>query len=211
MIAIMSVSVENHFLVRALAPSRDLIRVKLTAGEHAFRQGDPVHSIFVVETGRIRLDRCLADGAVVSLFSAGVGETFAEAALSADHYHCDAIAAGPSVVVALPVAELRAHFRSDATAAMDLAMFFARQVRDARARLELRNVRPASQRIIAWLRAQYTGSSPQITLATTWSDVAGELGLTREALYRALARLERDGLILRSSGRVTLTRRFAAL
>jgi CRP-like cAMP-binding protein len=159
----------------------------LSRREYVFHQGDPVHSVYVVERGRVLLSRCQADGAVVTLFSARGGESFAEAALSSHHYHCDAVAAEDSIVVALPVAQLRRHFLADPASAMDLAMFFSRQVRDLRARLELRNVRSATDRTLQWLRAHASGNPQRLQLTGTWSELADELGLTREALYRALA------------------------
>jgi hypothetical protein len=48
------------------------------------------------------------------------------------------------------------------------------------------------------------GKAPSVALDRTWTEVAAELGLTREATYRALARLERDGRIVWEEGRVSL-------
>lgn len=204
MIVIMRNGVADHFLIKRLDdPEKPLARMTLAAGEHAFYQGDPVHSVFIVECGCVLLNRRLADGAAVTLFSARIGESFAEAALSSDLYHCDAVATVDSVVVALPVAQLRRRFLADAASAMELAMFFARQVRDARARLELRNIRSATGRLLDWLRRHAVGSPQRLELTSTWSELADELGLSREALYRALARLERDGSIARD-GRVVI-------
>jgi len=205
MILIMRSGVADHFLIKGIQNSTEPpTRKALAAGEYVFHQGDPVHSVYVVERGRVLLSRCQADGAVVTLFSARGGESFAEAALSSHHYHCDAVAAEDSIVVALPVAQLRRHFLADPASAMDLAMFFSRQVRDLRARLELRNVRSATDRTLQWLRAHASGNPQRLQLTGTWSELADELGLTREALYRALAKLERDGVIKRDKGVVNL-------
>jgi CRP/FNR family transcriptional regulator, dissimilatory nitrate respiration regulator len=43
-----------------------------------------------------------------------------------------------------------------------------------------------------------------VPLARSWTLVAEELGLTREAVYRALAKLERQALIRREPGWVCL-------
>ena len=64
----------------------------LAAGAHLFRQGDPVTSIFRVESGCVRLERTTATGAMVVLHTASAGETLAEAALFSDVYHCNAVA-----------------------------------------------------------------------------------------------------------------------
>ena len=46
-----------------------------------------------------------------------------------------------------------------------------------------------------------------VTLRGTLKDLAAELGLTHEALYRALAALERSGAIIRGKGKITLVRK----
>jgi CRP-like cAMP-binding protein len=205
MIRIMRIGVADHFLIKGLDdPSRPLVPIPLAAGDHAFRQGDPVHSVFIVARGRMLLNRCLADGSIATLYSAHANQSFAEASLSSEHYHCDAVAATDSVVVALPVAQLRRHFLADAASAMELAMFFARQVRDVRARLELRNVRSATARVFDWLRTNAVNGSQAVALSGTWSELADELGLSRETSYRALARLEREGSIQRDKTLVIL-------
>jgi DNA-binding IscR family transcriptional regulator len=43
-------------------------------------------------------------------------------------------------------------------------------------------------------------------LSGTLKDIAAELGLTHEVLYRTLAALERSGGIKRSRGKITLVR-----
>jgi DNA-binding IclR family transcriptional regulator len=69
---------------------------------------------------------------------------------------------------------------------------------------ELRSIPAAPERVIAWLRMRATGNPSSAALGQTWTEVAAELGLTREATYRALARLERDGRIVREESRVSL-------
>ena len=65
---------------------------EVRAGATLFRQGDAVTAIFEVETGRLRLVRHAIDGHPIVLHTARAGELFAEAALFAKAYHCDAVA-----------------------------------------------------------------------------------------------------------------------
>jgi hypothetical protein len=44
--------------------------VRLEAGETAFRQSDPVHALFRVKSGRVRLIRTLENGATLALHTA---------------------------------------------------------------------------------------------------------------------------------------------
>ena len=80
----------------------------------------------------------------------------------------------------------------------------ASQVRDLRTKLELRNIRSAKERVLAWLRLRTADDSPPASLNRSWTLIAEELGLTREAVYRALAVLERERRIERHDGGVTL-------
>ena len=73
----------------------------------------------------------------------------------------------------------------------------ARRTQDLRTRLEVRQIRSAPDRVLQFLRLRCDADgnwSPPGTLKQ-W---AQELGLTHEALYRALATLEREGRIQRA-------------
>jgi CRP/FNR family transcriptional regulator, dissimilatory nitrate respiration regulator len=121
-------------------------------------------------------------------------------------YHCDATADLPSTVAAFPKRELRAALRADADLAARFLALFARQVQELRARLELRNIRSARERVLAWLELVDSGPLAPPPDGRPLKDLAAELGLTPEALYRTLARLEREGAIVRA-GRVLGLRR----
>jgi CRP-like cAMP-binding protein len=136
------------------------------------------------------MSRILADGAVLILSVANAGESFAEASLSAIHYHCDAIVDTDSVALPLPKANVLTLMTTDSAQAVAFALALASQVRDLRTKLELRNVRSATERVLTWLRLQTSGDPPRALLKRSWTLVAEELGLTRGAVYRARAVLE---------------------
>jgi hypothetical protein len=92
----------------------------------------------------------------------------------------------------------------DAPIGVAFALTLASQVRDLRTKLELRNIRSAKERVLAWLRLYATGSPPRVMLNRSWTLIAEGLGLTREAVYRARAVLERERRIARHDGAVTL-------
>ena len=186
-------------------PDTMKVRVRcLDAGEVLFRQGRPVLALYRLRTGRIRLVRQLEDGAFVILHVARSGETFAEASVFAGAYHCDAVAEVASEVASVPKGDFLASLASDKRASLAYARLLAAQVRDLRARAELRGIRSAPERIVAWLRMRASGNPPIAVIDRTWTEIAAELDLTREAVYRALAALERDGRIVRHDGAVTL-------
>lgn len=197
-------------LIAALSPAR-VSRLHLAPGATVFRQGDPASAVFVVEAGRVRLTRVLADGMPLILHVADAGESFAEASLSATHYHCDAVAETDSIVLALPKRDLLALLTTNPAESIALALTLASQVRDLRTKLELRNIRSATERVFAWLRLHAIGDPLQVPLKRSWTLIAEELGLTREAVYRALAVPERQGRIKRVDGVVNLINTAAPL
>jgi CRP-like cAMP-binding protein len=174
------------------------------SGEALFRQGDPVAALYRLRGGRIRLARCLEDGVAVVLHVARAGETFAEASAFADAYHCDAVAEVPSDIEWVAKSDFLAALASNSAAGVAFTRLMAAQVRELRARAELRSIRSAPERVLAWLRMRASGNLPKVVLGQTWTEVAAEIGLTREAVYRAVAKLERDGSIIRGEGSLVL-------
>ena len=207
MVSNISVFSPDSLAARLLAalPQSRVIRHRVARGEAVFRQGDPAIAVFLVETGRIRLVRVLADGTSLILHVGVAGESFAEASLSAAEYHCDAVAETDAVVLALPKADLLSDLAADPAKCLALALALAAQVRDLRAKLELRNIRSATARVLAWLSLHASGSPPIVPIRHSWTQIADELGLAREAIYRALAVLERQKTVSRSPGQVCLT------
>jgi CRP/FNR family transcriptional regulator, dissimilatory nitrate respiration regulator len=93
---------------------------RLDAGEMLFTAGDTVRSLFVVETGQLRLLRHTEHGATMTLHVARAGEAFAEASLFSRTYHCDAAADVSSLVRAYPKRALLRALREDSEAALAL-------------------------------------------------------------------------------------------
>ena len=176
---------------------------ELTPGEALFRQGDRATAIFAVERGRLRLVRHTADDRRVVLHTAHPDELFAEAALFAEAYHCDAVADIPSRVRVLSKPTLLAAFRSNPDLAQDFMAILARQVMALRTRLELRSIRSARLRLLQHLLLA-AGEGGTVRLDGTLMDLAAEIGLSHEALYRTIAALESEGVIARSDAEIRL-------
>jgi len=188
-----------EIMLETLFPGIEGARVAaFKVGAAIFRQDAPVHSLFQVRSGKVALVRHLVDGGVVTLASAGPGESFAEASLFADRYHCDAVVRSDCELLVIPVAAVRMRLDADPKLARDLAAFFARQVRELRSRIEVQRVKRAPDRLLAWLRLRAQGSPPTIAAPGAWAHIASEIGLTPEALYRALRTLEKAGRIERN-------------
>ena len=185
--------------VRAAAVER-----KLAAGEALFHAGSRTLGLYEVLAGAVRLVRVDRGGREAVLQVASAGDILAEASLFSATYHCDAIAATAATVRRYPKAILLAELRRDPNAAQEFAAMLARQIMMLRTRLERRNIRSARDRIRHFLALNAGGDGRTVALQGTLKEVAADLGLTHEALYRALARMEADGEISRSGGTITI-------
>ena len=180
---------------------------KLKSGEALFRLGDKTAGFYEVIAGRVRMARVDRSGREVILYVAGPGETIAEASLFAAAYHCDAIASTDALVRLYPKPAVLSAFEKDPKAAQAFAATLARQVMNLRTRIEQRNIRSARERVRHFLSVNAEADGSTVSLAGTLKDLAAELGLTHEALYRTLAALERSGEIKRARGKIALLRK----
>src|SRR5437763_7614101 len=178
----------------------------LALGELLFRQGDRAAAIYKIESGRLRLIRRTVDDHLVILHAARRGEFFAEASLFAEVYHCDAVAAAPSRVRVYPKAIVMEALRTDPALAEAFMARLARQLQELRARMELRNIRSARGRVLQYLRLRAGIRGRSIAIEGQLQDIAAEIGLTREALYRALAALEAEGHLTRTETAILLNK-----
>jgi CRP/FNR family transcriptional regulator, dissimilatory nitrate respiration regulator len=184
-------SLESGSTVRVLAP-----------GELLFRQGNPAAAIYKVESGRLHLIRRTVDDHLVILHTARRGEFFAEASLFAEAYHCDAVAAVQSRVRVYQKAMVMDALRTDPALAEAFMARLAHQLQEIRARMELRNIRSARERVLQYLRLRVHNRS--IAVEGQLQDIAAEIGITREALYRTLAALEAEGCLTRMGTAILL-------
>ncbi|MGC2415768.1 MAG: Crp/Fnr family transcriptional regulator [Stellaceae bacterium] len=198
----MSAQSRADVLPRALEADRSVR--DLAAGETLFRQGDPPAAIYRVANGRLRLVRRTLDDHLVILHTARRGDFFAEAALFADAYHCDAVAAAPSRVLVYPKAGVLEVLRAEPELAEAFMARLAHQLQDLRARMELRNIRSARMRVLQYLRLRAGRRGHTIAVEGELQDIAAEVGMTRETLYRTSAALEADGSLIRMEGAIVL-------
>ena len=176
----------------------------LSPGEFLFRMDTPTVGLFEVIKGRIKLVRIAPSGRETILYTASAGDFVAEASSFSSTYHCDAIAATDSVVQLYPKRSLFAAFREDPMAAQAFMAMLAREIMSLRTRLEQRNIHGARDRVRHYLMLNAGADGQTVVLPGTLKDLAGELGLTHEALYRTLAEMAADAEIERLEGKIRL-------
>ena len=166
--------------------------VRAAASDTLYRIGaKPKSMLFVVE-GEIRLVRRARNGAEIVLQRATAG-FLAEASLEALRYHCDIVAGRDSRIVAFPIEQFRNALHDDEVFRDFWIKRLARELRKVRGQCERLNLRGAAERIEHYIEAE--GSNGRLELRQTRKAWAAELGITHEALYRALAGLVRAGRV----------------
>ncbi len=182
------------------------IERSLEAGQSLFRQGSRTVGLYEILDGRVRLARVDRSGRETTLYSASAGETIAEASLFSPTYHCDAIASTSAAVRLYPKAQMLAGFQRDPRAANAFMAMLARQIMSLRTSLEQRNIHSARERIRHYLTVNRGANERSVPLPGTLKDLAANLGLTHEALYRTLSRMQKDGEIERLGSEIRILR-----
>jgi CRP-like cAMP-binding protein len=156
---------------------------RVAAGASLFRAGDPVLSLFLVTAGSMRLVRALPHGGQLTLQRAEAGAILAEASLFGDNYQCDAKSVEDSVLRGVPLWRVKAALEKTPELASALARNLAHQLQRSRAHAEILSLKTVAERLSAWQVLNGSALPPK----GHWRQLASEIGVTPEALYRELA------------------------
>lgn len=167
-------------------------------GEMLFATGDQPKCIYFVAQGEARLRRYSPEGTEVIMQRAR-NAFLAEASLESPTYHCDGVATESTLALAFPSDAFRIALAECTGFRASWVSHLLREVRQARAQVERQGLRNAGARILHYLEME--SPSGQLHLNQTKKAWAAELGLTHEAMYRALGQLARQG-ILRVKGQL---------
>ena len=171
--------------------------LSLDKGESLFTQKESVVNIYHIQSGRIKLNRNTIDGTPLILHIGQQGETIAEASLFSSYYHCSAVATLNSEIQYVNKETLLQFLDNNPDEMKVLLSIFAGQVRDLRAINEIKNIRSANERILAFIRNNLDPNR-KMALDSSLKDIAHKIGLTHETLYRELKKLEVSGIISRN-------------
>jgi CRP/FNR family transcriptional regulator, dissimilatory nitrate respiration regulator len=196
-----SLSLESPLLATLPESARRLTRsLEIQRQSTVFGRGDRPEAMFFVLSGEVRLLRRSKSGGEVVLQRTQRG-FLAEASLDQPTYHCEAVAAEPTRLLAIQ--------RKAFTQALAVSDFrdrwiahLARELRKVRAHAERLSLKTARERIVHFIETE--GEAGVIDLNQSKKDWAAELGLTHEALYRTLAQMERGGELKVEHSRLSL-------
>ena len=180
------------------------IKRKLVAGQMLFDQGDATVGVYEVVSGKVRQARVDPEGRDVVVGIAGPGEMIAEASLFSRTHDCAATALTNAVVRLYRKATLLTQLERDPQAALSFMATLVKQILNLRIRLERRSIPSARDRVRHYLTANVGGRERTVVLPSTLKDLAAELGLTHETLYRTLSEMSANGEIAKLSGKIRL-------
>ena len=176
----------------------------LVAGQVLFHHRDPAKYIFVLEVGRIRLVRYTCEGNLVVFQIVRPFESFAESTLFTEIYQCNAIVEVPSRVIYYPKTVVWEVLQNNSDLALSLLQRFDRKSQSLKKLLELRSIRSARDRLLQYLLFSTSPGETSITFDRSYKDIANELGLSSETLYRNLSEFEISGIISRKGREIEL-------
>ena len=167
----------------------------LEKGEYLFRTGQKVVGIHYVISGAMKAVRHVAEQSEAVMIRAGAGEFFAESAIAADRYTCDAVCVKAARLAFIPTRDFEKALGDPAFAK---AFFLANAINARRqcSRYERLRLRSARDRVLHLLVCE-SGPDGVFRWHAPLTELAAELALEPETLYRVLSGLERGGVIAR--------------
>ena len=174
-------------------PEVALTRLRCDLGKLVFRQGAPANGLVFLHSGRIILKRYTASGDEVVLHRARSGQTIAEASLFSDIYHCDAHAQTICDYTLISKGAVLTAMKVDSDFSCALNMKFAQQIQESRRLVEITRIKNAKQRVLEALKIEFSKGDE-----VDWKAFAAEINLSHEAVYRALAALVNEGVLIKN-------------
>jgi CRP/FNR family transcriptional regulator len=181
----------------------------LAAGETLFEEGAPCTHLFVIASGRIEVRQTSLRGREQVFHTEQPGAALGEAPLfDGGGYIASAVAVEPTRVLSLSRPRLIALCRAHPDVALALVQTLARRVRRFAGIVSDLAFRPVPERLARYLldTAAPRPLAPglELDLQLTQAQLAARLGTVRELVARALAHLERAGLLSRKGRRVVV-------
>lgn len=170
-------------------------------GELIFAVGKKPEYMFFVVSGEVVLERPGLHGETVILQRTRYGFV-GEASLQSARYHCDGKVIASSEIVRVPIRELHADLESDPVFAMRWIGMLNREVRRLRMQCERLSLHKVQDRLRHLLETE--GKDGKYSLGAGLKSLAGELGVTHEALYRCVADMEKKRHLWREGGMLGL-------
>ncbi|QYJ14571.1 hypothetical protein Rxycam_00373 [Rubrobacter xylanophilus DSM 9941] len=187
-----------------------LASFRLDRGELCFAPGDPADRLFLLHEGRVRLYKIIG-GREFTLAVVGPGTIFGETSLTeSSRQGAYAEALETAEVSVIGKEEMRRLIREHPEVGIRLVELLSRRLRDREERLAEMASRGVTERLAALLArlAEQEGVVTQegyrIPFRYTHRQLGSMIGVNREAVTRALGRLQRSGAVAISDRRLVV-------
>ena len=161
----------------------------------------PAYMFFVVR-GEVILERVGLNGLPVVLQRTRHG-FLGEASLQSLRYHCDGKVLAASEITRIPIQDVRAGLERDPVFASRWIGMLNSEVKRLRLQCERLSLNKVHERLLHLVETE--GHDGKYPLGTGIKSLAGELGVTHEALYRCVADLEKKKMLFRDAGYLQLS------
>lgn len=193
----------------ALRSLAERLRVRRYAkGDPIFYEGDPGLSLYVVQSGRVKLGVSSPEGREMIIDLLEPGDVFGElAVLDGEPRSADAVATEPCELLMLDRDEFTRFLLERPSVAVQLLGILSRRLRRDTQLMQdaaFLDVPTRLARTILRLAAQSPGDGAPVTPRLSQSDLAGLVGTTRETLNKWLGYYVDQGLIRWDKGRITV-------
>lgn len=177
--------------------------IAFKSNELLFQVDDKVECLFYIIKGETRALRYQYNGKAAVMMRSFQHEIFVPASMNLTHYPCAGITTMASQLLQIPKVNILEHLGSHPQFSRfyidSIVKDLKRQCSHAE-RLRLKSVR---DRIIHYITCE-SASGMDIHISYTLSKWAEELGIEAESLYRNLAEMQKEGIIIRNKRHFSL-------
>ncbi len=176
---------------------------KYDAGEVIFLRGDEADSMFVVDSGQVRLSVVSAEGREVTLRHVGPGSAFGEIALLDGGIRtANAVSIRATTLIAIPRAPFQTLVDRRPALATALIHFLCRRLRETTDQLESIALMPLEQRLARLLRQLAACSAPArrivLPLDLSQGELATLVAASRPKVNQILVAWDAAGIVRRT-------------
>ena len=179
-----------------------------------FTEGSrPADSVYMIESGRIKLFLANADGKEIDIGALGPGEIFGDTELDAGPRSVSAMTVEPSRLAIIRHAEFRQFVEDDPQFAMELVLKLISRNRELLKNVKSLALMDVSDRVAQLLLEMATEENGKLIINEKVSkrSIANRVGATREMASRVFRDLVTSGYIQMENKKITVSRKMAGL
>ncbi len=172
-------------------------RISYEKGQILFLQEAPAQHMFIIVSGRVRIERTDKSAETTVLATRYAGEVIGEMSLlDGQPRSAQAVAETDTKVLALSAHDFKSQVLKDPTMCLGILQTLSHRLREAATHAQLSRSTKVHEHLLTHL-ATLADSEGFIKIEVTQATLADTIGCSRGAINRAFQRLVRDGSIIR--------------